>query len=407
MAAVDNQRPLSTTLKVVDIEGKGRGLVATRSLKAGEVVLQDSPILIYSASPLKRKPSHGGYLSSFRYCAHCVMTLDSDNKVSSSMVFRCSSCFHPEDGVFCSQKCQLLALTLTHTTWVCQALSYLRSCSLLDRQPEELQVEARFLVAAYNLAMVSPSNFQVLLSLEGDAAVDASPSIFLHSLISALPFPQGSLTPSLQMTSALLTKDKLNAFGLMEPFSGTKERSVRAYAIYHIASFFNHDCLPNACRFDYVDTVSDNNRDIIVRMIHDVPEGREICLSYFPVNLTYPERQRRLRNDCGFTCFCDRCKVEVNWSNDQDDEDKDEAMEEDEEEGEQRDMSGSEEEFDEVEHGRDDDFPHAYFFLRYMCDEENCGGTLAPLPPSGRAVSQYMECNVCGKLKKDEIEHES
>ncbi|PSS13741.1 Histone-lysine N-methyltransferase [Actinidia chinensis var. chinensis] len=85
----------------------------------------------------------------------------------------------------------------------------------------------------------------------------------------------------------------------MEPFSEDGERSVRAYGIYPNASFFNHDCLPNACRFDYVDAsdAGDFNTNIIVRVIHDGPQRREICLGYFPVNLNYSERQRRLKEN--------------------------------------------------------------------------------------------------------------
>lgn len=272
------------------------------------------------------------------------------------------------------------------------------------------QVQAHFLVAAYNLALVSPSDFQILLSLQGRGEdEDAAAAQFLHSLISSLcPPPIQGFAFSLELTSALLAKDKINGFGLMESLYLSEgnggQRSVRAYGVYPKASFFNHDCLPNACRFDYVDTASDCNTDIIVRMIHDVPQGREICLSYFPVNDNYSIRQKRLLEDYGFTCDCDRCKVEANWSSDDDDngdgdgdgggdgdgDDENEVM------------------VDEpMEAGFDNDtntdFPHAYFFLRYMCNRNNCWGTLAPLPPSRASPSNLLECNVCGNIKNDEV----
>lgn len=218
------------------------------------------------------------------------------------------------------------------------------------------------------------------------------------------------------MIVALLSRDKLNAFGLMEPVSSRDggggevdgERSVRAYGIYPRASFFNHDCLPNACRFDYVDSASDGNADIIVRMIHDVPQGREICLSYFPVNLNYANRQRRLMEDYGFVCDCDRCKVEANWSDEEnehnesgeDDDGDGEGMDEDADEQ----MSGSEAGIAEE---KETDFPHAYFFIRYMCNRKNCGGTMAPLPPSNGTPSDVMECNVCGQLRNADEEAEA
>lgn len=253
--------------------------------------------------------------------------------------------------------------------------------------------------------MVSPSHFQTLLSLQGEPFLDDA-SVFLHSVISSV-CPSSNLRQfgfSVELTAALLAKDKLNAFGLMDPFDQDKERSVRAYGIYPRASFFNHDCLPNACRFDYVDSVSDfSNTNIVIRVIHDLPAGREICLSYFPVNLKYSERQQRLKEDYGFVCDCDRCNVEANWSDNEEegeaemDHDVDDVDEDgDDDEGvdlETTDCGMAKE---------NDDFPHAYFFMRYMCSRENCGGTLAPLPPVDALPSTVMECNVCGNLTNSE-----
>lgn len=238
------------------------------------------------------------------------------------------------------------------------------------------------------------------MSLQGGPSEDAN-AVFLHSLISSLCNGE-SISFTLELTAALLAKDKLNAFGLMEPFGDKGERSVRAYGIYPNASFFNHDCLPNACRFDYVDSnnsADGSNLDVVVRAIHDVSQGREVCLSYFPVNLKYSERQRRLKEDYGFTCTCDRCNVEAYWSDNE--EEEEEAMEEDNDEL-MVDSDIGVKEVGEEEEEDESDFPHAYFFLRYMCTRENCWGTLAPLPPSNGAPSSVMECNVCGNLKRND-----
>lgn len=132
-------------------------------------------------------------------------------------------------------------------------------------------------------------------------------------------------------------------------------------------------------------------------------------------------RQRRLLEDYGFACDCDRCKVEANWSDrDRDPEEEEEEednviMEEEEEkEGEEEVMEEDMAEAEEAERGdnSETEFPHAYFFVRYMCNRNNCGGTLAPLPPSLPSQSQLlrspssssssdvvMECNVCGNLQ--------
>ncbi|KFK40321.1 hypothetical protein AALP_AA3G359600 [Arabis alpina] len=120
--------------------------------------------------------------------------------------------------------------------------------------------------------------------------------------------------------------------------------------------------------------------DIVTRMIHDVPEGREIY---------------------GFRCECDRCKVESSWSEGEEEYEVMEQLEEDEEE-----EMEEEEKEEGCGKGVDDEasFPHAYFFVRYMCEKENCFGTLAPLPPkSNDDVSRVIECNVYGSFKEDEV----
>lgn len=396
----------NSPLKVEEIQGRGRGMIASQLLKAGQIVLRDSPILLYSALPLIRQfLSSSSSASNSCFCDHCFRTVPpSIQGDSSSSTVLCPNCRHHR---FCSSSCLSKALNSSHSSWVCQALSHLRANSLLLEQPLERQIQANFLIAAYNLANISPSNFQIILSLQGspdDSTIAAAQ--LLHPLISslcslALVSPQNGF--SLEFTSALLAKDKLNAFGIMQPFSvDDDQRSVRAYGIYPYASFFNHDCLPNACRFDYVDAnpPDDNhNTDFIIRMLHDVPQGREICLSYFPVNENYSSRQKRLIEDYGFTCNCDRCNVESNWSDNdsvEDNAEDEEVMDEDQYET----MAASD--TDNQPHEDNNDFPHAYFFLKYMCDATNCWGTLAPLPPPGDTPSNVMECNVCGKLKTDD-----
>lgn len=382
----------SSVLKVEEIQGRGRGIVASQPLKAGQIILTDSPILLYPTTPF----SHHSSL----FCDHCFKSLHSS-------FVSCSSCNRYR---FCNSTCLSKSLNSSHSTWVCQALSQLQSNPLLLQQPLERQLQARFLIAAYNLAITAPSNFQVLLSLQGSPDNDEAANFLHHIIASLFSHPHNELF-SLQLTSSLLAKDKLNAFGLMHPFSETDEnRSVRAYGIYPYASFFNHDCLPNACRFDYVDVnppydvaAGLSNTDFVIRMIHDVPQGREICLSYFPVNENYSSRQKRLLEDYGFACNCDRCNVESNWSDN-------ESVEGNVEENEEEDMAMDDEEEEEEEQCENmepsetdnNDFPHAYFFLKYMCDRTNCWGTLAPLPPQGDTLSNVMECNVCGKLKRDD-----
>lgn len=387
-------------LTVSDVPGRGRCLVSAQPLVAGQVILRESPILLYpdSSFPYPAPPP---------YCAHCFRCYPPRPP---SFIW-CHICL---GRAFCGISCMTTAHASSHPPYACHSLAILSRSPNIRHLPRECQVQVRFLVAAYNLAVVSPPAFETLLSLHGSDPLDhdtMASAMSLHPLIASLcPPPVEAF--SVELTASLLSKDKVNAFGLMGNPSAcgggsgspNSERSVRAYGIYPRASLFNHDCLPNACRFDYVDAgewgIANNNTDIIIRMIHDVPAGREICLSYFPVNWSYSCRQKRLSEDYGFVCECDRCKVEANWSdyenevgNDGDIGHCDEMDKGDVEAGDECDVD------DELDEGGND-FPHAYFFSMYMCGRENCGGTLAPLPPSGDGKpSSIMECNVCGQLK--------
>jgi len=348
----------SSLSRMEQIPGKGRGLVAAQSLKAGQIVLTESPLILYSASPLFEPSS-----SPFTNCDHCFRILPSHTNI-----FPCPSCSHHS---FCSQKCLSLALISSHSTWVCKALTFLLqhpNSALLQQHPPERQVQARFIVASHNLFLHSPSELHTLLSLHGtpdSAILDAAK--FLHSLISPLFPPQCQL--SVDLTAQLLAKDRLNSFCLMDPYSPDgPQRFIKAYAIYPKATFFNHDCLPNACRFDYVDTGDEHNTDMVVRLIEDVPEGKEICISYFRIGRDYGTRKRILMEDYGFTCGCDRCMIEANWGENQ---------------GEMN-----------------SDLPHVRFLCKHVCERKNCAGTMAPLPPKDDVPSNVLECNFCGNLKE-------
>ncbi|KAL9234357.1 hypothetical protein vseg_009237 [Gypsophila vaccaria] len=356
---------MSSALKLVEIRGKGRGFVATVPLKGGEVVLRESPILVFSAYPFKRADHQQGRSSHPTYCAHCHRTLAVKNSIDLTLT-TCPSCYHPEDAaVFCCAECHSAARRLTHSPWVCTSLNYLRNCpGLSDNQPEERQVQAQYLIAAYNLAMVSPSDFQTLISLHGDGERYLDIAGFFHPIMSSLQFPEGAPELSVEMIAGLLDKETNNSFNLMEPANECGERGIRAYAIYPNVSFFNHSCMPNACRFEYLDSGDiGSNTDIIIRMIHDVSQGEEICLSYVRVNRDYIDRKKRLWDYFGFACLCDRCKAEIdgesNWGE---------------------------------------------FALKFMCEKEMCGGTLAPLNPSEDGYSaDLMECNYCGSLSTRRI----
>ncbi|CAL5188402.1 unnamed protein product [Lathyrus oleraceus] len=347
---------LTSLFKMVNIPNKGRALIAAQDLKAGQTIITESPLLLFSASPLfSPSPSP--------YCHHCFRTLPP------SQTFSCPSC---SNYIFCSQKCLSISLNSSHSSWTCQTLSHLQNpASPLSEKSSQLQVQARLIVAAYNLAIHTPSNLETLLSLHSVPNYDKSdaifgPANFIHSLISPFCPPHMNFSP--ELAAKVIAIERANSFSLMEPYSPNgPQRSIKAYGIYPITTIFNHDCIPNACRFDYVEK-DEHNTDIVIRLIKDVDAGSEICISYQRINKDYSTRKRILMEDFGFVCECDRCKIEANWN-----------------EGE----------------NKDSDLPHKIFLSKFVCDKVNCSGTLAPLPPKDGEKCNVLECNFCGNLKVD------
>lgn len=154
-------------------------------------------------------------------------------------------------------------------------------------------------------------------------------------------------------------------------------------------------------RFDYIDKPGVGNTDIIIRSLHDISEGAEVCISYFPINWRFAERQRKLNEEYGFECKCERCKIEEGWSDEDTAEQNDDISVEGEGSEGDEDMENTEEEVMDAEGDTQGSFPHAMFFVKYLCPNESCGGTLAPLPPVEGVIS-VMECNVCGQLRSED-----
>ncbi|KAJ1267726.1 hypothetical protein BS78_07G079700 [Paspalum vaginatum] len=371
-------------LRVADIPGRGRGLLVARNVREGEVLLSEPAALLYPATLAS--------LSS--YCAACFRSLPA------AAATPCASC---RAAAFCSPACA----ASSHPRLLCAALSHGCGAGLAAAAPTEaVQEPLLFLLSAYSLP--EPSLGAILsLSSAPPPPPGAQDAAVLHAAVAALA-PQHMLPAGFSpgLTVALLAKDRGNSFAIMEPYRpgmSLELLKARAYAVYPRASLFNHDCLPNACHFDYADRPGPGNTDIVVRALHDITEGREVCISYFAANWRYADRQRRLLEDYGFRCECDRCQIESRWKDDDDNngDEGDDAMEE---EGEEDGADGGDDGMEE-EDGRadDDDFPHAYFFVRYLCDSEGCWGMLAPLPPLPNGeLSHVFECNLCGKLRKEE-----
>lgn len=412
------------------LSGRGRGVVASRCIGAGEVVLVDHPALSVVCEEANED-----------FCSYCLRSLvmghGEGSQVPSAIPVdggekgrRCQSCLSCS---FCSEKCQQRACgEHIHSPSVCRALASLRG---VDNLNSEEKSSARFLIAAYNLlsdgaAKVdvddpmkgSPSTshcrnriFEKILALDGGddrvtKEVEKLHAAVLESITSWFVSEDGGTYEFLKekegvkTTARLVARDQRNSFGIMAPFFPGGERKLRGYAMYLDASRLNHSCYPNVCRFDSPDSEEEGNLVMSFRALRDIAEGEEILGSYFPLGWNLRERQQRVKEEYGFVCDCARCVLESRWQeeaagsgNVSDCEEGEEA--EQEEEGGSDDCTWGQEEAEDVDEER---LEHSVFLLQFVCPKSFCGGTLAPLVGHGSSPSKTMECNMCGDFRTNE-----
>eukprot|EP00249_Psilotum_nudum_P008660 c21429_g1_i1 orf=1045-1668(-) len=187
-------------LKVAHLPHRGRALLAAHTLLPGQILLQESPLLYYLEAQAAASKS---------FCSHCLRCL--------SQSASASPCLTCQDVLFCTPACALAASASSHTPFVCRAFCGLIGCI----RDADLQTQARYLIAAYNLGVVSPAAFQQLLLLEGEGVVDDNTAVlhsFMRETVQSVRLSMQTLpTWSVELVAALLAKDQRNAFGLMAP----------------------------------------------------------------------------------------------------------------------------------------------------------------------------------------------
>jgi hypothetical protein len=304
------------------------------------------------------------------------------------------------------------------------------------------------------------------------------------------------------VTRALYLKLKSNGFALAAPNDKLGNRQTpRGYAVYVRAAMFNHSCMPCVARFDKIDqrdakyvkgaaatssasssssaasssssssatavaaslstiqpsptettpSSSSTPLSLELRSMHTIPPYTELTLSYLPLFWDRAERQQQLREEYGFKCRCDRCRLEKKQEREErakaaasadgadggaEEEEACAHDDEDEDEGEDDEDDGDNDEDAEEPISSDDEADLAaaalggdqlsrgelnIYCMKYICPSKICGGTMAPVQTgttaaaastpskakssSGTPAGETMVCNVCNKERTDAAFH--
>ena len=74
--------------------------------------------------------------------------------------------------------------------------------------------------------------------------------------------------------------------------------------LFIFPAYFNHSCDPNTFKFTIGDIY------ILIAM-KNIKKNEEVCVIYFGMEHSYEERQKKAKEQFGFTCECDYCKSEL------------------------------------------------------------------------------------------------
>lgn len=114
------------------------------------------------------------------------------------------------------------------------------------------------------------------------------------------------LHASEQEIADLFYRERCNCFGIWDT-----EDHCLASAIFPVASFFNHSCIPNCTRYP------DVTGCISIRALYPIPAGNELTISYITLKaIDTAGRQAQLLSYYTFLCGCHRCRDTTTESDD-------------------------------------------------------------------------------------------
>jgi hypothetical protein len=444
-------------LELRELPGRGLGAVTARAAAPGEVLLAERPLLLYPHAA-----------AAAAVCAHCLRELAllpappaPCAGCAGAAAFcdaRCAGAAAADPGSHCRAACALLAAAdasgldaelATGLQFLCRAAALAAAAGAGDAG-----AEAR--LAA--LRALAPRGAAAPAAAAAAAAADAAA---LHARLAAAAAAAGAAACPLSApaAAALLERDAVNGYGFhlrfdpaaalsSSPGASAAERRPRGAGLFAAAARVNHECLPNAARFDDLDFPfsssypftstcgffegggaageADCNGGAVVvasaaeaaalaaaappgaaaglrlRALHALPSGAEATAAYFPLDLPLAARRARCAELYGFACACPRCRLEAAWEaragggggGGSEEDGMDTAL------GDEAAAAAAAADDDEAAAISVDGVDTAYvhvFLTKFCCPRPGCGGAAAP--PS-RAPG-LLECSACGARRTE------
>ncbi|XP_040570990.1 SET domain-containing protein SmydA-8 [Lepeophtheirus salmonis] len=251
----------------------GRHLVATRDIKALEVILEESPLVI------------GPYISSNNQCLECFKTLDTSPH-------SCISCNYP----FCSQECS-------------QGPWHKIECSAFQKyghKRDENDNDFYSIITTLRLLSLQESKPEFWNTIMKDM-LDHNSDIQEYTPEKWTSYEETVVKKIQSLTKGNADTDTLtrligvidtNGADLNLPHDGKHGKGTGLYLIY---SNLNHSCVCNT------KTINFQDRRIEMRASVNISKGEQICNQYVRPNKCTLARRTTIKNKWYFDCCCKRC----------------------------------------------------------------------------------------------------
>ncbi|KAJ4438512.1 hypothetical protein ANN_14457, partial [Periplaneta americana] len=253
-----------------------RYLVASRDLKAGELIMVVDPIVV--GPPQGCQP----------LCLGCYKKLDVDENL-----YRCEACGWPQ----CGRSCPGRGKQYGHSIAECRLYEGLKPklIQTKDLAPLYLTVVP---VRCLLLQEQDPEKWRALLTMEAHNDIRrALPVIWRNNqenVVDKIRKEWGLVQYEEDLIHTICGILEVNAFEV-----GQEGVSIRA--LFPRAFYMAHDCVPNTGHTD------DKNFRLRVRATTKIPKGSSINLSYAYTLQGTLKRREHLKESKFFDCTCARC----------------------------------------------------------------------------------------------------
>jgi len=341
-------------VKVVKTEQKGRHMIATKDISAGETLLSDFPYCWVVDEPAK-----------FFVCQNCFLEVQpASGDTPPAGFLMCSEC---NQTGYCSEEC-LMSDYPQHSQDECSMFKHLETSEYSPSIVTEIKLLIRTLsrkwlelhIAECGSSYVSqhphdPSrafandnglryaDYSTLITNQSNFPEHTLQSLdyWICDYIRRLAHWVGGHEEDNTELLEILLRNRCNAFYIQGRTLDEKTSGeTRGCGVYVRNSFFNHSCAPNVSYW-----VVENTLQVECTATVPAQAGTELCISYIDTALPLAERRAKLLESYMFRCDCTKCIAEEKEEGEDNSDSKpDETLAEAVENGGEEDERGDEEE---------------------------------------------------------------